>query len=158
MGIFLRLKALDGAIINDWVTRDFDRAFNLIDGIYFPLSGPETSGMKSLPGPFLYIILALPLLFHYSYDALFNFNFILNIASIVLLFFVLRKYFDIYTATIATILLSVDLGHIGAANFPINPSFLFPFIVLFLWGLLEFSLKKNPNAFVLIVLILSFGV
>ena len=157
LGVFLRLKALDAAVINDWVTRDFNRAFNILDGTYLPLAGQELTNGGRLPGPFLYMLLALPILFHYSYEVLFNFNFILNIASIIILFFVLRKYFDVYIAIISTALLSVNLYHIGAVNFPMNPSFLFLFVVLFLLVLFEFSLKKNLNASILIVLILSLG-
>ena len=96
LGLFLRLEALDNVIVNEWVTRDFDRAFNLVDGNYIPLAGPEAKNGGRLPGPFLYFLIAIPLLFHYSYDSVFVFNFLLNIASISVLFFQLRDFLVLF--------------------------------------------------------------
>tara|TARA_Y100000294_G_scaffold175155_1_gene194644 strand:- start:67 stop:2178 length:2112 start_codon:yes stop_codon:yes gene_type:complete len=141
--------------INEWVTRDFDRAFSIIDREYFPLAGSEVNEGGRLPGPFLYILLAIPLLFNYSYESIFIFNFSLNIASIVMLFFVVRRFFGFYAASFSTILLLVNLQHIDSAGFPINPAFIFPFIVFFMWFLLELVLNKNPKFFPLIVLVIS---
>jgi hypothetical protein len=158
LGFYLRLESLNYPIINDWITRDFDRALNIRDGTYFPLAGPELTNGGRLPGPFLYFILAFPLFFHYSYDAIFIFNFILNIGSIAVLFFVLRKYFNLQIAVISSSLLSVDLYHIGATNFPMNPSFLFLPFIFFLWALLEFCIKNNLKAFILSFVILFIGI
>ena len=96
LGFLLRLECLEVVRLNDWVTRDIDRAFNLFDGTYFPLAGPETANGLRLPGPFLYIFMAIPLWFQYSYEAILNFNFILNFSTLVISFFVVKKYFDLF--------------------------------------------------------------
>jgi hypothetical protein len=158
IGIWLRIKSLDSIIFNEWIARDFDRAFNIVDGIYIPLAGPEVNTGGRLPGPFMYFFLAIPLLINHSYESLFVFNFFLNIASILGLFLILKKYFDIFVAGITTALVSINFLSIIAVAFPINPSFLFPFIVLFLWLILEFGLKDNIRAVPLIALIFSLAV
>ena len=40
IGIKLRLEALDIVRLNQWLTRDIDRALNLFNGNYYPLAGP----------------------------------------------------------------------------------------------------------------------
>jgi hypothetical protein len=157
-GVYSRVEILDVAIINDWVARDFDRAFNILEGNYFPLAGPEVNNGGRLPGPFMYIFLTIPLLFNKSYESILIFNLILNLGSIVGLFFVLRRFFNIYFASTATALVSINIFHIGAVQFPINPSFLFPFVVLFLWFLLEFFLNKKRNYFLLVILVFCLSI
>ena len=158
IGLTLRLEALDVVVFNEWVARDFDRAFNIVDGIYFPLAGPEVNNGGRLPGPFMYFFLAVPLLIKYSYHSLFEFNFILNVASIAGLFFILKKYFDIYVACIATGIVSISFISILAVAFPINPSFLFPFITIFLWLICEFALKGNTKVIPYIALTFALAV
>ena len=153
-GVYLRYETLDIIRFNDWLTRDFDRAFNLIEGNYIPLAGPETTGGGRLPGPFLYFLLAFPLLFHESYEAIFVFNFIFNSASLFLFFFIIKRYFGFYPSLISTILFSINLLHVDAVAFAINPVFLFPFIIIFIGCLLEFAAHKNPKYFPLMYLIL----
>ena len=62
IGFIIRIKAFNGIIINDWILRDLERAFHLFNGNYFPLAGPELTSGGRLPGPFLYILMALPLI------------------------------------------------------------------------------------------------
>ena len=85
IGFYVLWESLDVVRVNDFVTRDFERAFNIVEGNYFPLAGPELNNGGRLPGPFMYILLAIPILIHSSYESIFVFNFILNIASIPLL-------------------------------------------------------------------------
>ena len=80
-GFYLRLEILEVVHVNEWVARDFDRAFNILEGNYFPLAGPEVNNGGRLPGPFMYILLAVPLLFNQSYESIFIFN--LSTAMIV---------------------------------------------------------------------------
>ena len=54
--LFLRWEAFDSARINDWIQRDIDRAFSLVDGDYFPLAGPELSITLHLSSAILLII------------------------------------------------------------------------------------------------------
>lgn len=143
LGIYLRWKCLDQVSVNVWIARDFDRAFNIFDGVYFPLAGPELNNGGRLPGPFMYILLSIPLLFYYSYESIFVFNFLLNIGSLGLLFWVTRKYFGFNVATICTILFSMNLSHIGVVTFPFNPAYIFPFTILVLWFVLEMVVAKK---------------
>jgi hypothetical protein len=158
LGLFLRFEALDAVIVNEWVTRDFDRAFNLVDGNYIPLAGPEANNGGRLPGPFLYFLFAIPILFHYSYDSIFIFNLILNIASIGVLFFSLKKFFNLTFACIASALVCVNTFHISGVFFPINPSFIFLFVALFIWFFLEFTIAEKTIFFPLQVLTISLAI
>jgi hypothetical protein len=158
IGIYLRWQALDATQINLWVTRDIDRALALLEGEFFSLAGPESGTGGRLPGPFLYILLALPLLIDPSYESVFYFNFVLNIGSIIGFYFVLKKHFGLYFSGIATILVLINLLHIDAVSYSINPSFLFPFIVLFLWLLFELCFKKNTKVLPFIILTLSLAI
>ena len=132
-GVYLRFEALQSAQVGaqEWVTRDFDRAFNIVEGVYVPLAGPESNAGGRLPGPFMYFWLAIPLLFHKSYESIFTFNFLLNAGSLIGTFFILKRYFNLYIGGISSGLLSLSTHHISAINFPINPAFIFPFITFF---------------------------
>jgi hypothetical protein len=158
LGFTLRLEALEVVRLNQWLTRDIDRAFNLFDGNYFPLAGPETTNGLRLPGPFLYVLMAIPLWFHYSYESIFNFYFLLNFSSLVLSFYVVKKYFGFNTASLTTILQSTHLLYIEAITFPINPAFLLILIPFLLWSILEFTINKNEKALPFLALIVALGV
>ncbi len=158
LGVYFRSQLTDFVLIKDWNSRDFDRAFKLIEGQYVPLAGPEVNVGGRLPGPFLYFLLAIPLLINKSYESIFYFNFLLNVVSIAFFFIVLKKYFDFFTCVVGTILASLCLPHMGAVGFPINPSFLFPFIILFIWSYLEFVLNQKDNFVPIMVLAVSLGV
>jgi len=158
LGIKSRWEALDVVRLNQWLTRDIDRALNLFIGNYFPLAGPETTNGLRLPGPFLYILMAVPLLLQYSYESIFVFYFFLNSCSLLVSFFVVKKYFDFNTAFWVIALQSTHLLYIEAIAFPINPTFLLPLIPFLLWSILEFTLNKNERALPLIGLIVSLGI
>ena len=142
-GISLRVETLDILRFNEWLIRDFDRAFHLTKGNYFPLAGPEASGGGRLPGPFLYYLLAIPLLIKSSYDSIFIFHFILNVGSLLTFFLFAWKHFQFKTAVLALILFSLDLSHIGTISFPINPVFIFAFIILFMHFFLKFMDQRK---------------
>ena len=122
---------------------ELDRAFHLTKGNYFPLAGPEASGGGRLPGPFLYYLLAIPLLIKSSYDSIFIFHFILNVGSLLTFFLFAWKHFQFKTAVLALILFSLDLSHIGTISFPINPVFIFAFIILFMHFFLKFMDQRK---------------
>jgi hypothetical protein len=157
-GFTLRYLTYDAAYINAWVTRDFDRAFNLVDGVYFPLVGSEMNNGGRLPGPFLYLLLAIPISIKSSYESIIAFNFLLNCVSVIGLFFVVKKFFGIYIGFLSTALLSLNLTHIGAAGFPFNPSYIFILIPLYLWFVFELGINRNIKFLPWIVLIISLGI
>ena len=72
-GIYLRVKTFNSVHIGikGWLTRDLDRALNIVDGVYFPLAGPESNAGGRLPGPFLYILMAIPLFIYRAYESQF---------------------------------------------------------------------------------------
>ena len=157
-GYLLRFMALDSVIINEFVTRDFDRAFSLLNGDFIPLAGPELTNGGRLPGPFLYFFLLLPLWLKPTYEILFDFNFLLNFSSLLAVFIISKKYFGFYFSAIATALIAVDLAHIGAVHFPTNPTYLIFFLILFVGVFFQFSIKRNEKCVPWLVLILSLGV
>ena len=158
VGIGFRVWVTQDPLINEWVTRDIDRAFKLIEGVYFPLSGPEVNTGGRLPGPFLYILLAIPLLFSPSYEAVFWFNFLLNVSSIVILFLTIRRHYGLISGVIAGVLFSIYLPYIQPLALPINPAFLLLFLALFIYFLLEFVLNKDDRFLPLMVLVVALGV
>jgi len=157
-GFTLRYFTYDAAYINGWVTRDFDRAFNLVEGVYFPLVGSEMNNSGRLPGPFLYLLLAIPILIKSSYESVIAFNFIINCISVIGFYFVVKKFFGKYVGLLSTAFLSLNLTHIGAAGFPFNPSYLFLLVPLYLWCTFELGINKNIKFLPFIILIVSLGI
>ena len=157
-GVLLRWGQLEVIKYTGWMARDYDRAFHLIKGDYIPLAGPEAHNGGRLLGPFLYFWLAIPLLINKSYDAINFFNFLLNIFSIGLFFFVLKKYLSLEIALFGTLLLTTNVMHIDMVAFPINPSFVFPFLVLILGLTFEFTFNKNSKCFPWIFLLVSLSI
>jgi hypothetical protein len=158
IGFYLRWEALDVVRVNDFFTRDVERAFNIAEGNYFPLAGPELNNGGRLPGPFMYLLLALPLLIHPSYESIFIFNFILNVATIPLLYFFLKRHFGIEFSVLATIFFSLSLHHIQAVMFPMNPSFIFPVVVLYIGAFLKYNETKESKYLIWILLTILLGV
>ena len=157
-GFYLRWKTLDFVYFNEWIARDIERAFNLIEGINIPLAGPELNNGGRLPGPFLYFLLAIPLLFKKSIESIFYFNFAINTFALVFLFFMIKKNFGIFVAILNLIFISVYLPNIFVFSFPANPSFIFPLIALYLWFLLELVCKGEHKYLPIIVLLVSLGI
>ncbi len=158
VGIYFRFEAFEVVRITEWVTRDFDRAFHLFDGDYIPLAGSERNAGGRLLGPFLYFFLAIPLFFKYSYESIYAFNLILNIASLIFFFWLIKKYFGKVTGAFAAILLSVSIVHIDSAGFPINPTFIFPLIFIFLWLLFKIVIENQIKYFSWIFVTISLGI
>ncbi len=158
IGFALRYFTYDAAYINGWVTRDFDRAFNLVEGTYFPLAGSEVNNGGRLPGPFLYLLLAIPILVKASYESIITFNLIVNCASILGLFFVAKRFFGASVGFVSAAFLSFNITHIGASGFPFNPSYLFLLIPLYLWFVFELGANRNIKFLPFIILIVSLGI
>jgi hypothetical protein len=158
VGCYLRWESLEVVRVVDFFIRDVERAFNIIEGSYLPLAGPELNNGGRLPGPAMYILLVLPLLIHPSYEAIFIFNFILNIATIPLLFFFIKNRFGIGFSTLTSVFFALSLHHIEAVIFPMNPSFIFPFSVLYIGALFNFAESRNPKYLLWILLIILLGI
>ena len=157
-GICFRLEIFDAIYINGWITRDIDRAFNLVDGNYFPLVGSEANNGGRLPGPFLYLVYSIALMIHYSYESIFSLNLVLNLVSVIILYVPLRRFFDFNFSALTIAFLCINLTHIGSVGFPINPAFIFPVISIYIWVLLEFGLNENFKILPAIFVLVSLGI
>ena len=124
LGLYMRWLGFLSAGVDEFISRDFGRALHLIDGDYIPLAGPDLSNGGRLPGPFLYFLLAFPLLFSRSYEAIFAFNLMLNLSSILILFFLLNKHFNKFFAVLSVTLVSISSLHIRSIIDPLNPAFI----------------------------------
>ena len=127
IALYFRFEVYDLVGVNTFSIRDIDRAFNLIDGNYIPLAGPELVNGGRTPGPFFYFLLAIPLLLKYSYESVYCFNLILNIASIGILVYTVKKFVGNSASLIALAFLSINMSHVGAVMNPQHPSFLLIF-------------------------------
>jgi len=156
-GFCLRWQILDYFYYNSWIARDFDRAFNLFEGLYVPLAGPELNDGGRLPGPFLYVLLAIPLFIQKSFESAAYFNFFLNLFSLAFIFHTIKRHFGFNIASVFLIFISIYLPNINVFGYPLNPSFLFPLISIYIWALLEFFIKKRFNTFPIIFLAVALG-
>jgi hypothetical protein len=85
------------------------------------------------------------------------FNFALNLFSLVLIFFTIKRHFGFNIASVFLIFISIYLPNINVFGYPLNPSFLFPLISIYFWALLEFFIKKRLNTFPIIFLSVTLG-
>ncbi len=158
LGILLRLDCFEATRITEWVARDFDRSFHLFDGDYIPLAGPERNAGGRLLGPFLYFLTAIPLFFHYSYESIYTFNLLLNVISLLFFIWVIKKFFGNVTAYFSGVFLSLSVIHVDMAGFPINPTFMLPFSLLFFWLLFEFTFNEKTHYFPWIIFLISLSI
>ncbi len=158
IGIYFRFEALEVVRITEWVARDFDRAFHLFDGNYIPLAGSERNAGGRLWGPFLYFFTAIPLLFNYSYESIYVFNLILNVGSILFTCWLVHKYFGVVTASIVSILLSVNVVHLDSVGLPINPTFMLPALFVYLWLLFKVAIENKTSYVPWVFVTISLGI
>ena len=59
----------------------------------------------------------------------------------------IKKYFGTITGAFASILLAVNIVHWDSAGFPINPTFMFPLIFIFLWFLFKVVIENEIKYF-----------
>jgi hypothetical protein len=158
VGFYFRVIILDYSYVNEWSARDFDRALNIFNGNYIPLAGPEYDNGGRLPGPFLYFLLLIPILFEQTYDSIIVFNFVFNLGGMIFLFWTLQRFFDKFVAILSTIFLLIYLPFVQVFGFPINPAFIFPFIAIFIFLLLELIVNKNYKCLPIIIVVISLAI
>ncbi|MBK8574347.1 MAG: hypothetical protein IPN90_01255 [Elusimicrobia bacterium] len=108
----------------EWIDRDIQRTIGLISGHFIPLVGPEMNTGGFLPGPFLYFLMSPALLFSKSPYSVAYYNQLMNLASIVLIFFIVKKVYSPFVTMITVALMSFSLLHVAAFSVPINPSYI----------------------------------
>ncbi|MFZ2187736.1 MAG: glycosyltransferase family 39 protein [Candidatus Moraniibacteriota bacterium] len=138
IGIFLRTYNF-----HDWLrfnadqSRDAVVVSDYLDGTEtLPLLGPKAGGTGFRVGPaFYYFQIAGAKIFGNDPDKMAYPDLLFSLLAIPLLFFFLRKYFDIRTALLLTAIFSVSFYAIKYSRFAWNPNSLPFWSLLFLSGL-----------------------
>lgn len=138
--------------------RDFLKAAEIVLYKNPTFIGPTTGIDGIFHGAWWYYLLTLPfVLFKGLPIGFYYFSFFFHLASFVGLFFILKKYFDLLTSFIITLLISVSGYFIFTSIFVGNNIMVLPFLLLFL--IVNFLLleKKTDKWFIFIFLGLSLG-
>ena len=125
VGIFLRTYEFhDFLRFNADQSRDAGIVSSYIEGeAPLPLLGPKAGGTDFRVGPaFYYFQIASAKLFGDAPDAVAYPDLLFSILAIPLLFFFLRKYFDVRTALFLTALFAVSMYAVKYARFAWNPN------------------------------------
>jgi hypothetical protein len=148
LGIFLRTYQF-----HDWLrfnadqSRDATVVSNYLEGkADVPLLGPKAGGTDFRVGPaFYYFQIAGAKIFGNSPDKMAYPDLLFALLSIPLLYFFLRKYFDVRTAILLTAIYAVSFFAVKYARFAWNPNSLPFWSLLFLYGLHEIMLAKENH-------------
>lgn len=143
--------------INEWIDRDIQRTIGLVTGTHIPLGGPEMNAGGFLPGPFFYLLLAPVYIFTRSPYAAGYLNSTLNLVSLFLFFFVIRKRYSSFCTLVSLGLLSFSMMHASSFGTPINPSFLFVFNTLIIWFFLKIFVDRKEVYWIPAVLTIALG-
>ncbi len=146
VGVFFRTYTF-----HDWLrfnadqSRDAGIASDVIDGkTDIPLLGPKAGGTEFKVGPaFYYFQIASAKIFGNSPDKMAYPDLLFSILSIPLLFFFLRKYFDVKTALSLTAIFAVSAYVVKYSRFAWNPNSLPFWSLLFLYSLHEIVIAKE---------------
>lgn len=146
VGIFLRTYTF-----HDWLrfnadqSRDAGIASDVIDGkTDIPLLGPKAGGTEFRVGPaFYYFQIASARIFGNSPDKMAYPDLLFSLLSIPLLFFFLRKYFDVKTVLALTAIFAVSAYAVKYSRFAWNPNSLPFWSLLFLYSLHEIVIAKE---------------
>lgn len=154
LGILLYLPSdfLSGIALYIFQNRDFTRAQGFLNGnlIFF---GPEISGGGNLPGPFYYLLLAVPLALKLDWLGTWYWMIILSFVGGLFGWYYFRAKFNSLIAFFWLLLfsLSFSIGQLGSIF--LNPGFTIFFIVLInIYTLKAFSentIRKRNRTFIL---------
>jgi hypothetical protein len=132
----------------------WNAARDLAHGTAFPLLGPSISGSVARhPGPLLYCIIAIPLLFTSAPEACNGFVALLGAATVVLYWQSLRSYFGEIGALLAALLMACMPWSTLYADRIWNPNVLGFFVATALWAACR--LRKRPSLAAAVVLFVS---
>ena len=146
VGIFLRTYNFhDFLRFNADQSRDAGIASDVIDGKEsLPLLGPKAGGTEFRVGPaFYYFQIASAEVFGNTPDKMAYPDLLFSILAIPLLFFFLRKYFDMKTALALTAIFVVSAYAIKYSRFAWNPNSLPFWSLLFLYSLHEIIIARE---------------
>jgi len=111
--------------------------------------GPQTSIGNMYLGPYFYYLIA-PSLFLFNYSPIGPAIFIalISVATVALIFFVSKKWFNLKTAYIASFLYAISPVVIKYSNFIWNPNIMPFFSLLFVYFFFESFKSKKYNYFI----------
>lgn len=111
--------------------------------------GPQTSIGNMYLGPYFYYLIAPSLLLsNFSPIGPAVFIALINIATVALIFFVAKKWFDLKTAYISAFLYAISPVVIKFSNFIWNPNIMPFFALLFIYFFFETISKHNYKYFI----------
>lgn len=146
-GAYLRLHDFsDLARFNADQARDAKVVDKMMEGEEFPLLGPKAGGTHFKLGPaFYYLECVSGILFGNTPSGIAFIIGILGVATIPLLFFLLRFYFSASLSLLLTFIFSLSFYAIKYSKFAWNPNAIPFFFILFLISLLNFIEAKNKK-------------
>ncbi len=131
--------------------RDFLKAAEVILYGKPTFIGPTTGIMGIFHGAWWYYLLTIPfVLFRGSPIGFYYFNFFIQLGAFFLLAIFLKKYFDLFTAYIISLLVAVSPYFISTSIFLGNNVIVLPFLLLFLivnFLIIEKKIKKKERTF-----------
>lgn len=145
VGSFFRLYQFNDLVrFNTDQVRDVLVVEKILDGKDFPLLGPKAGGTLFKLGPVFYYFEALSgIFFGNNPSGMALFTGILAVASIPLLYYLLRYYFSVYASLLATLAYSFSFYIIKYSRFAWNPNIIPFFFFLFLLSLFKIIEQKN---------------
>lgn len=159
LGAFLRASNIRFCSYDQYIDRDCYLTDQLLKGQNIPPLGPELikSGFDAhIAGSFTYYLMSIPFFFDRHPISVAYFTVILNIASIILLFFFAKRFFGESTAFLSALLFAVSPRMVEIARQPWHPSMMIPFLFIFYY--LLFELVISNNSFVLAPLLCLWGI
>jgi hypothetical protein len=135
---------------------EWSAACRLVSGKEFPLLGPAiASGAAKIPGPLLYYVGAVPLVFTRAPEACFGFIALLGAAAVVIYWQALRGYFTETGALLAGVMMACSPWSTLYADRIWNPNVVGPFVALAFWAACR--VRRSPSLFAVVVLFMSMG-
>jgi hypothetical protein len=158
LALFLRARLPDASYLNVYAARDIQRSILLLEGKEFQWYGSETTYTKRLPGPFLYFLQLPALMVTYDPIGLIVWIALLTTIAIYLIYKIGEEFLGKGVGLYAALLWAVFPLSISSLRWYWNPVYIFPFITLALYLVLQMTLRGKTYLFpVIIGLILLSG-
>jgi len=141
---YLRLSFPEACYFNEFAERDWYRTFQIFKGEVFHTASSELTQGGRAPGPFLYWLQLIPMVFSTDPYALFYFIGVLNLVALYFCYRFGVKYLGFTAGVISLGLFTAfPLATMGL-RYLWNPALLFPFVVITLYCLVAPLKKPRP--------------
>ncbi|MGI8893992.1 MAG: glycosyltransferase family 39 protein [Bacteroidia bacterium] len=134
--------------------RNSFKALKLVEEGEIPLTSSISSTGINEPPVFMYL-LSLPFIFSTSPVFATGFIALMNVAAIVILFFLIKNYFSVQAALISVALYAVNPWQVLFSRKMWTQNLLAPFVILFIYLILEAVIKKKKEYIIYSLLILG---